>query len=128
MLPDSKELRFNQLALIIEDDPDLAIIFTGALRQAGFKTEIILDGRHALERLAATVPAIVLLDVHLPYYSGMEILQKIRADTRLAQTKVILATADSIRAEQLQAEADLVLLKPISYRQLRDLAERLLPI
>jgi len=125
--PDSQPLRFKQLALVIEDDPDLAIIFAGALRQAGFKTEIILEGRYALERLAETVPAIVLLDIHLPYYSGVEILQKIRTDARLVQTKVMLATADSIRAEQLQAEADLVLLKPISYRQLRDLAERLGP-
>jgi two-component system cell cycle response regulator DivK len=125
--PNGQYLRFNQLALVIEDDPKLATIFAGALRQAGYKTEIILDGRHALERLAETVPTMVLLDIHLPYYSGMEILREIRADFRLARTKVMLATADALRAEQLRAEADLVLLKPISYRQLRDLAERFLP-
>ena len=125
--PDSQPLRFNQLALIIEDDPDLAVIFARALRQAGFKTEIILDGRQALKRLTETVPAVVLLDIHLPYCSGIEILRNIRADARLTQSKIMLATADTRRAEQLEAEADLVLLKPISYRQLRDLAARLRP-
>ena len=120
-------LRFNQLALVIEDDPKLATVFAGALHQAGYKTEIILDGRQALARLAEVVPALVLLDIHLPYYSGMDILKEIRADARLAQTKVMLATADALRAELLRTEANLVLLKPISYRQLRDLAERLMP-
>ena len=115
------------LALIIEDDPKLATIFAEALRQAGYKTEFILDGRRALERLAETIPAVVVLDIHLPYYSGTEILQQIRADSRLAQTRIMLATADALRADQLRAEADLVLLKPIGYRQLRDLAERYLP-
>ena len=125
--PNERLLRFDYLALVIEDDPKLATIFAGALRQAGYRTEIIMDGRHALERLIETVPALVLLDIHLPYYSGMEILKEIRADARLVKTKVLLATADALRAEQLRAEADLVLLKPISYRQLRDLAERFLP-
>ena len=117
----------SPLALIIEDDPKLATIFAEALRQAGYKTEFIPDGRRAMERLADTIPAVVVLDIHLPYYSGTEILQQIRADARLAQTRVMLATADALRADQLRTEADLVLLKPISYRQLRDLAERYRP-
>ena len=117
----------DPLALIIEDDPDLANIFAKALRAAEYEIEIIRDGTAALERLSGTEPAVVVLDLHLPYVSGKTILHHIRADRRLAQTRVMLTTADSILADTLRSEADLVLLKPISYGQLRDLAVRLRP-
>jgi DNA-binding response OmpR family regulator len=117
----------NPLALVIEDDLNLAAIFAEALQSAEFETEIIQTGRTALARLAITTPAVVLLDLHLPYVSGEEILRQIRANERLVKTQVIITTADARLAEGLQAEADLVLLKPISFNQLRDLATRLHP-
>ena len=117
----------NPFALIIEDDPKLAFIFAEAIQLADFETEIVRDGRAALDRLAVTRPAIVILDLHLPQLSGLDILTHIRADQRLAQTRVILATADALKAEHLRSEADLVLLKPISFHQLNALARRLRP-
>lgn len=115
------------LALIIEDDPKLAFIFAEALRAAEFETEIVQDGRLAQDRLIESLPAVVVLDLHLPYVSGKDLLDYIREDKRLAGTQVMLATADSLLADSLQEEADLVLLKPISPIQLRDLAKRLRP-
>jgi DNA-binding response OmpR family regulator len=117
----------NPFALIIEDDLNLATIFAEALRMAEFEIEIVRDGQAALTRLAEITPTVVILDLHLPYVSGQTILQQIRADERLAKTRVMLTTADASRAESLRGEADLVLLKPISFFQLRDLAKRLRP-
>ena len=117
----------TSLALIIEDDLDQSTIFAGALKAAGFETEIIRDGQVGLERLRATQPRVVVLDLHLPYVSGSEILDAIRRDERLADTRVILATADPRMADMLDDKADLVLIKPISFNQLRDLASRLKP-
>ncbi len=117
----------DPFALIIEDDKKLSVIFEQALKMAEFETEVVRDGGLALTRLAETTPAVVVLDLHLPNVPGAEILREIRADERLANTRVILATADPITAEALRSEADLVLLKPISFSQLRDLAFRLRP-
>jgi DNA-binding response OmpR family regulator len=117
----------NPLALIIEDDENLADIFSLALRRAQFEVEIVQEGDKALTRLTEIVPAIVILDLHLPHVSGEIILQQLRADQRLANTRVILATADAFLAGELREEADLVLLKPISPGQLRELASRLRP-
>ncbi len=117
----------NHLALIVEDDQDLSTIFSQALQAAEFETEIVEDGQLALTRLSETTPAIVVLDLHLPHVSGKDILHQIRTDTRLAQTRIMLATADPVTAEELREEADLVLIKPISFSQLRDLATRLRP-
>jgi DNA-binding response OmpR family regulator len=117
----------DRSALIIEDDRDLALIFAQALQAAGFATGIVRDGDDALARLAVATPDIVVLDLHLPRTSGADILREIRADERLAQTRVIVATADPRMADMLQDQPDLVLLKPISFSQLRDLAARLAP-
>jgi CheY-like chemotaxis protein len=112
----------KRLALIVEDDADLSTIFSEALKAAGFETEVALAGDTALARLAVTTPNVVVLDLHLPRVTGMDILHQIRADPRLTGTRVIVATAHPRMAESLRDEADLVLLKPISFSQLRDLA------
>jgi DNA-binding response OmpR family regulator len=115
------------LALIIEDDPQLSQIFSLSLRTE-FETETIIDGNTALARLAEVVPSVVVLDLNLPGTSGKNILSQIRGDKRLSTARVILATADALQANALSEEADVVLLKPISPVQLRELALRLRPI
>lgn len=113
------------LALIVEDDVDLAIIFEAALKEAGFVTKVIRAGDVAMKRLQAVIPDVVVLDMHLPEVAGTDILDSIRADERLAQTRVIVTTADVRLAETLHDRADLVLVKPVSFGQLRDMAKRM---
>ena len=113
------------LALVIEDNLKLNQIFSMTL-QADFEVEEFTDGRIALVRLNEVVPALVVLDIHLPHVSGRELLEYIRADNRMEKTRVILTTADERQSETLQNMADIVLLKPISPLQLRELALRLI--
>jgi DNA-binding response OmpR family regulator len=113
------------LAFIVEDHLDAATIFSEALKAADFETEVIRSGDVALERLSETVPDMVILDLNLPQVSGADILGRIRADERLSETCVIVATAHPQLADSVHGEADLVLLKPISFTQLRGLALRL---
>jgi CheY-like chemotaxis protein len=115
------------LALIIEDHQDHTVIFDNAFAMAGFETEVVMDGVIAQERLAETVPAVVVLDIHLPRVSGEVLLQQIRSDERLAATQVIVVTADEALAESKVQGADLVLIKPISFSYLRTIAERFIP-
>ncbi len=114
-------------ALVIEDDPDLSDIFSQALAVSGYQTETILDGRVALERLGGIEAVVIVLDLHLPNVSGETILDRIRSDARFENTRVIVTTADTIMAELVRDKADIVLVKPVSFSQLRDLATRLRP-
>lgn len=118
----------NKLALIIEDDYDASIIFAKALEVIGFKTDIIRSGDLAVEKLKTVVPSVVVLDLHLPHVVGTDILRQIRADERMAETRVIVASADPRMAELIQDMADLVLLKPTTFSQVRDLASRLVSV
>ena len=112
------------LALIIEDNFEIAKILSLSLRNE-FEVEMITDGNSAIARLAQVVPALIVLDLHLPEVSGMDIFAYIRSDARLQGAKIIVCTADALRAEVLRGQADLVLLKPISPSQLRELASRM---
>lgn len=114
------------IAFIIEDDAKLGNVFSLALQLVQIDAELIADGKTALTRLGEITPDLIILDLHLPYVSGNEILRVIRANDRLAQVPVILATADSRQADYLQEQAEIVLLKPISPKQLAELAIRLL--
>ena len=114
----------SPLVSIIDDHPDSAAVFAEALKSVGFEAEIIHTGDAALERLAVVIPDLVVLDLSLPRVAGGDILRHIRADPRLAKTPVIVATAHPEMVESAQ-EADAVLIKPVSFNQLRKLATQL---
>ncbi|MGF1507291.1 MAG: response regulator [Anaerolineae bacterium] len=114
------------LAFVIEDDPDAANIARFALEADDlFAVEIINRGDKALERLKDEVPRVVILDLHLPKVEGVEILNYIRGDARFENTKVIVVTADPQRAVDTAQGAELILLKPAPFSQIKRLAERL---
>jgi CheY-like chemotaxis protein len=116
------------LALIIEDDEDLATIFTEATQAAGYDVQSVNEGNQALARLGESTPHLVVLDLHLPGVAGPQILRHMRADPRLRDAHVIIASADDRLAEYTRDKGTIVLLKPISFVQLRDLADRLRPV
>jgi chemosensory pili system protein ChpA (sensor histidine kinase/response regulator) len=114
-------------ALVIEDHLTTAEFFAAALNEGGFETEIIRSGQGAIDRLSEIVPDMIILDLNLPRVSGAKILKAVRSDERLADTRVIVATTHWQEAEEVEQEADLVILKPVGFEQLRDLASRFLP-
>jgi two-component system, cell cycle response regulator DivK len=118
----------SELALIIEDDEDLANIFAEALRGVGFEVEHVPDGRLAQERLQnGGAPFIVLLDMHLPHVSGADLLTIIKREEKFAKTLILITTADARMGDLYSDQVDFVLIKPISFVQLRDLTARLRP-
>ena len=112
-------------ALIIEDDLRLGAIYDTVLRQAGYETEIIQRGDEALQRLQRVSPSLILLDIHLPYVSGIDLLKVIRVTESLAKTPVIVLTADIYVAQTLEDQADYVLIKSFGVSRLRELVTKL---
>jgi DNA-binding response OmpR family regulator len=112
------------LALIVEDEKDISVIFAKALHAAGFETQVVHSGDAAIEWLSANTPDVAVLDLHMPRVAGTDVLQHIRKEPRLADINVIIATAYPHMAESLHEAADWIFFKPVSFSQLRDLAAR----
>lgn len=115
------------VALIVEDSEFLADYFTQVLQAAGYLTVTASDGRMAQKILEKTVPAMILLDLNLPYVSGEELLNFIRSDRRFTDTHVFITSANGTQAGQIGEKADIVLQKPIEFNQLKVLSRKFHP-
>jgi two-component system response regulator VicR len=116
----------NPYALVVEDEPLVAELFRRALQDAGYQAEVMGNGHKAQAQLVFTSPEIVLLDMHLTSFPGDVLLRQIRAQRRLSGTHVVMVTGDKETASRLAGEADQILLKPVGYEQVREVAERYL--
>jgi len=119
------EIQGKSLAMVVEDEIDVARLIAVALENADFEVEIIQNGEVALQRLKEAVPKLVVLDLMLPRVSGDQILHHIRTDERLLCTRVIVISGHAQFAELTEDEADLVLLKPFNIEQLQGLVKRI---
>ncbi len=115
-------------ALIVDDDEGLADGFATALELVGFETEQITDSRLTIDRMKSRLPAVVSLDLQMPFLTGAEVLRLIRAEPQFADVKVILVTANERAAERenIDGLADIILIKPITFSQIKDFATRLI--
>ena len=109
--------------LIIEDDAELGPLFQELISESGLQCELVASGEQAIARLRDFTPGGVLLDIHLPGVSGLEVLNHIRSDKRLEHVFVAVVTADSMRAKQASSLADRCLIKPLDYADLQELTE-----
>jgi DNA-binding response OmpR family regulator len=117
------------LAIVIEDDEYLGEIFSDVLRGVNLEVRLIKDGESAMPQLDRVTPAMIVLDLNLPKYSGANIFSFIRNEARLKDTWVIIATADAVQAADLNRMDQhnlLTLIKPFSVDQLEQLALRIM--
>lgn len=108
--------------VIIEDDEHIAAIFSLAFEKAGHAPLVISDGQAAMECLLEITPRLIILDLHLPFVSGREVLAYIEATQRLAETTTVVVSADQLEVEQLKNKGHQALLKPIGFRQMYEFA------
>ena len=113
--------------LISEDQQTLREILKKRLKEDGFSVDDAPDGQEAMSLLEHTVYDVVILDIMMPYYSGLEVLTWMREQK--IQTPVIMLTAKdkvSDRVKGLNAGADDYLIKPFAYEELKARIQSLL--
>lgn len=90
--------------LIVEDDPHIIYILNFLLVREGFAVVAAADGNLAVSTIdSIDVPALVLLDVMLPYRDGFEIVRHIRAKPAWADVPVIMLTGKSQERDIVKA-------------------------
>jgi DNA-binding response OmpR family regulator len=116
-------------ALVVEDDEQFAYLLRFLLEREGYAVEVARDGRAAIE-LAARIapPALVTIDVMLPYFDGYQVLAQLRAQPGWSEVPVIMLSAKPERAGKargLRAGASEYLPKPVKLDELRAAIRRL---
>jgi DNA-binding response OmpR family regulator len=86
--------------LVVDDDTALVDFVVSALREAGYVACAAYDGESALLAIETARPALVLLDLHLPGLSGVDVVTHLRRHD-LADVPVILMTGDAPAAARL---------------------------
>lgn len=104
--------------LLIDDEPLITESLSYSLQREGYEVEAVADGYLALPAIEAYQPDLIVLDIMLPGMSGIEICQKLRAQS---STPVIMLTARGDELDRvlgLEIGADDYLSKPFSFREL----------
>jgi len=107
--------------LVVEDDPDIAMLLARSLARAGFAVDQISSGADVLPTLRRGQPDLLLLDLMLPGLDGIEICRALRADPSTAALPIIMLTARADESERivgLEIGADDYLAKPFSPNEL----------
>jgi two-component system phosphate regulon response regulator PhoB len=107
--------------LVVDDEPDALELIEVNLKGAGFEVLSAANGRQALEKARATLPALILLDVMLPEMDGLEVCKSLRRDPKTAGIPVIMLTARAAEIDRvvgLELGADDYITKPFSPREL----------
>lgn len=110
-----------QRVFIVDDDVDLSAHYRLVLLGAGMEVEVLNEPKNIIERLSAFRPELVLMDFHMPDYSGPDLAGVIRQHDNWISLPIVYLSAETDFDRQLHAlgrGADDFITKPISDVQL----------
>lgn len=121
--------------LVVEDDLISASVITGLVSSLGVANEVVVigDGDSAIAWMDAsrgpgTGPALVLLDLHMPGSSGLDVLRWMRGDGGYPSAPVVMLTGSAELADITEAYAlgiSSYLVKPVGFEALSDILRSL---
>lgn len=107
--------------LLIDDEPFYYKLLNKPMKDAGHEFEYSKTGKEGLEKVSATKPDVIIVDLRLPDISGHDILERLRRDTEFSNIPVIVITAKNELGDKLKAfelGADDYLIKPFQPEEL----------
>ena len=109
--------RVAKKVLVVEDNELNLRLFCDLLRAHDYDAEAVRDGREAMDRARAFTPDLIVMDIQMPYVTGLELTIAIRADDDLRAIPIMAVTAYAGKGDEERiraAGADAYVSKPIS--------------
>jgi two-component system cell cycle response regulator DivK len=107
----------GQKILVVEDNELNLKLFCDLLRAHGYEAEPVRDGREAVERARGFAPDLIVMDIQMPYVSGLELIEQLKGDAELRRTPIMAVTAYAAKGDEeriREAGAEGYVSKPIS--------------
>lgn len=107
--------------LVLDDDHLLAELYAMALRKAGMEVDVVDTAHAAFERLNASLPDLILMDVRMPGVDGIEIARMIRQSRRYLSVPIVFVSAECDAVRQMEARrfgGDEFVSKPVDLKHL----------
>lgn len=108
----------NETILIVEDDAQIRNFIAYTLKQEGFTYQTARTAQEAMSILVSQNVDLMLLDLGLPDFDGMEVIEKVRSWSEIPIVIVSARDQDKDKAAALDAGADDYLTKPFSAMEL----------
>lgn len=117
--------------VLADDDRDHGILFHHILKNVDplKKLAVVTDGAALMNLLSKSLPEILFLDLTMPYKTGLECLQEIRANPQLKEMKVVVYSSSAKMTDIQKSyvhKADLYMVKPFNSEHLRNALETVL--
>jgi len=93
------------------------------LKMEGFETVVLNSDADVVGAVLREKPDVLFMDVHLGEQSGMDIMESIRKNPRIADVRVVMTSGLNVKEECLQRGADDFLLKPFMPAELIGILE-----
>ena len=109
--------------MIIDDDRGAAVYYQALLKEAGMVAQIVIDALTVQQTIEEFGPELLLLDLYMPDWSGLEIAAAIRHHADYVSLPIVFLSSETLRSSQLEAlriGADDFLTKPITPDRLVD--------
>lgn len=110
--------------LVVEDNPESAMLLAELLDLQGFETAIAINGGEAIRKAHEFLPDIILLDIGLPVMDGYQVAQALREEPNAATALIVAVTGHSLpedREQSYRAGIDLHMTKPVDIAQLKEI-------
>lgn len=111
----------GERVLVVDDEPDIVALVAYHLARGGYSVSTATSGPDGLTLARREKPSLIVLDLMLPGLSGLEVMQRLRAEPATSKIAVLMLTArreESERIEGLTLGADDYLTKPFSPHEL----------
>ena len=115
--------------LVIEDDQSLVDVLRYNLEQEDYEVRTAYDGQDGLNQALSKSPDLILLDLMLPVYDGLEVCRRLRSNPNTKSIRILMLTAKSEETDQVVGfamGADDYVTKPFSVKVLMERVKALL--